>query len=236
MKIKDIDHLHKILEEYRTISSVKYRGQSVHDWKLIPKAGRESYNSANDEDIFNHWKRRAVGLIDKTYDNPLQYLSIAQHTGLPTRLLDWSHSPLIALFFAVSDDNFKNQNGAFFLYDVSKTEVLTFDKLDNFNPFDKDVDKDFYFHLPISTINRLDNQFGHFSIHKDPSIPFEDICTNSRLKKYIIPKEIKRDILLLLNQYGINNLSIYPDLEGLSKHLSWYYENLDTWKKNELTY
>lgn len=232
MRIKNITHLHQLLEKYRTNSGVKYRGQSDECWKLIPKAGREIFNSSNDEDIFNHWKRRAVGMLDKNHENILQYLSIAQHTGLPTRLLDWSHSPLIALFFAVSDDNYKNQDGALFVYNVIKSETLLFDKLNDFNPFDKNLEKEYYFHLPISTINRLDNQFGHFTIHKNPSIPFEDICTKSRLTKYIIPKELKKDILLFLNQYGINYLSIYPDLEGLAKHLSWYYENIETFKSH----
>jgi len=224
--IESIENLHKILEEYRNNSSYKYRGQSDSNWKLIPKAGRDNLKGSDDETIFNHWKRRAIGLLDKSFDNKLDYLSIAQHTGLPTRLLDWSHSPLIALFFAVVDN--PDKDGALFLYSLAVKEVLPFEEIKEYNPFDKEMKKDYYFYMPISTINRLDNQFGHFSIHKTPQKPFEDICIKSRLKKYIIPKDLKKEILLLLNHYGINYLTIYPDLEGLSKHLNWFYENNKT--------
>ena len=224
--IESIDNLHKILEKYRTNSSYKYRGQSDSNWKLIPKAGRENLNGVDDETIFNHWKRRAIGLLDKNFENKLDYLSIAQHTGLPTRLLDWSHSPLIALFFAVVDN--PEKDGALFLYSLTVNEVIPFEEIKDYNPFDEEMEKDYYFYMPISTINRLDNQFGHFSIHKNPQKPFEDICIKRRLLKYIIPKELKNEILLLLNHYGINYLTIYPDLEGLSKHLNWYYENIKT--------
>lgn len=44
------------------------------------------------------------------------------------------------------------------------------------------------------------------------------------IEKIIISKRFKREIARMLNQYGINYLLLFPDLEGLSKHLSWFYE------------
>ena len=50
-----------------------------------------------------------------------------------------------------------------------------------------------------------------------------------KLEKIIIRKTIKKELLFNLNHYGINYLQIYPDLEGLSKHLCWFSENYDYW-------
>jgi hypothetical protein len=52
------------------------------------------------------------------------------------------------------------------------------------------------------------------------------------LNKIIIPAELKLEIIHMLNQYGINYLNLFPDLEGLSRHLTWFVENYDYWDKN----
>lgn len=224
--LQNIEHLHFILKDYTTKPRYKYRGQSNSEWKLIPKVGRHQFIGINDIDIFRHWKRRAFGILEKTFTKEIDYLAVAQHTGLPTRLLDWSHSPLIALFFCVVDN--PNTDGAFYIYCTNPNELMTLTEMETFDPFQ--LNKSYYFHQPTSTINRLDNQFGHFTVHQNPFIPFEDICISNNLKKIIIPSNLKKEILLFLNHYGINYLTIYPDLEGLSKHLTWFYENYSIWK------
>ena len=45
----------------------------------------------------------------------------------------------------------------------------------------------------------------------------------------LLQKEIKKDLMFMLNQYGINYLTLFPDLEGLSKHLGWFAENYNYW-------
>src|SRR5690606_22818494 len=88
---------------------------------------------------------------------------------------------------------------------------------------------DYYFHMPSSTSSRVDSQYGHFSVHKNPKEDFQELCTQDNLTKVIIPYQFKHDLEIVLNQYGVNYLSIYPDLEGLSKHLSWFYQNYSKW-------
>lgn len=217
------EDIHSVFKEFSSSTAYKYRGQSNFNWKLIPKCGRSSFEERNDQEIFRHWKRRAIGLLNKTFTSEIEYLTIAQHTGLPTRLLDWSHSPLIALFFCVTDN--PENDGAIFVYKSLNSEIIT-----NFNIDPFDIKNEFKIYQPTSTINRLDNQFGYFTIHKNPKKPFEEICRKNDLTKILIPKELKNALLLMLNQYGINFLTIYPDLEGLSKHLSWFYENYENWK------
>ena len=84
-------------------------------------------------------------------------------------------------------------------------------------------------HLPNSSSSRIINQLGYFSVHGNPKLALNDKTKEGTLEKIIIKKEIKKDLMFMLNQYGINYLTLFPDLEGLSKHLGWFAENYNYW-------
>jgi hypothetical protein len=116
MKIINIESrkdLFDLFDKYQRSSWYQFRGQSDDEWRLIPKAGRIDFSKRNDKELFNQWKRRAIAYLDKENYNEWELLSIAQHTGVPTRLLDWSHNPLIATFFACVDN--LEKDGAIFV-------------------------------------------------------------------------------------------------------------------------
>lgn len=221
--LKSVEHLHRYLEKFRKSSTFKFRGQSISTWELIPKAGRKEYSKVSDENSFNHWKRRAISYLERENYSEWELLSIAQHTGLPTRLLDWSHIPLVAVFFAVSEN--QNNDGAIFIYKPKK-----YIRDDIKSPFNIDLEIGLY--QPNTSSNRLANQYGYFTIHKNPKTALNDSNKDGYLEKLIIPSNLKLELCQMLNQYGINYLTLFPDLEGLSKHLSWFAENYDYWDKN----
>ncbi|KZE77526.1 hypothetical protein AV926_14235 [Myroides marinus] len=219
-KIEKIENIHDIFSSIRTESKTVaiFRGQSNSKWKLIPKCQREGFTKEQDIYYFENWKRRAKAFLDKEIFTDTELLAIAQHTGLATRLLDWSLNPLVALFFACEAN--LNDDGA--VYCLTDQEKETYVR-DLVNPFS--INDDFLIIQPNTPINRIANQHSYFTVKKDITRPFEDVFRKNTLKKFIIPKDLKNEILIMLNQYGINNLSIYPDLEGLSKHLNWFYSN-----------
>lgn len=221
--LRSTEHLHKYLEKFRKSSFFKYRGQSDESWELIPKAGRSKFSKVPDHDSFYHWKRRAKPYLERENYNEWELLAIAQHTGLPTRLLDWTHTPLVALFFAVSEN--PNVNGAVFIY---KPKIYL--KESQTSPFAIDTEIGVY--QPTASSNRIANQYGYFTIHKNPKTPLNDENKDGYLEKLIIPATLKIELTQMLNQYGINYLTLFPDLEGLSKHLSWFSENYDYWISN----
>lgn len=222
-KIESIMHLHQYFEKCRKSSLFKFRGQSDKEWELIPKAGRQEFCKIDDLILFQHWKRRALSYLTRESFDEWELLAIAQHNGLPTRLLDWTKNPLVAVFFA-SFDNYE-KDGALYVY--RNKRIIDHKQI---SPFDKRIELEIY--QPTTSSARIASQYGYFTIHGNPQKPLDDDSKKGYLERLIIPSNLKKEIIHSLDQYGINYLTLYPDLEGLSKHLSWFAENFDYWDIN----
>ncbi len=221
--IKSINQLLEKFDEYSTSTAYKFRGQSKTGLDLIPKTARPPFSNRDDLEIFRHWKRRAKSILKKEVSSDIHLLTIAQHFGLATRLLDWSLNPLIATYFACYE-NFEF-DGEIIVF-RAKTNLPS-DTIEN--PFETQKDA-IVMVQPESSSGRLDNQSGYFSLHNPPGLKVSDIHSKY-LQSILIPKELKKEIVFKLNQFGVNNLGLFPDLEGLTKHLNWFYENYDYWTK-----
>jgi hypothetical protein len=217
--LKSPDQIFPFFTKYRKSTGFKFRGQSNSDWQLIPKAGRGLLKNINDQSLFIHWKRRALAYLQKENYNDWDLLAIANHYGVPTRLLDWTQNPLIAAFFACIEN--PDVDGS--VYICRPYKYIDAVKTD---PFSLQVDS-IQFLQPNSSSLRIINQLGYFSIHSKPDYEFTK--ATDKIEKVILPKNFKKEIVFILSQFGVNNLMIYPDLEGLSKHLIWFYENYDYW-------
>jgi DNA polymerase III epsilon subunit len=190
------------------------RGVSNHEYALLPSLFRHIDTESTDTREHNlMWvfKTHAKAHLAKTPENEIEWMVIAQHHGLPTRLLDWSLSPLVACFFAVQ--SLSKEDAAIYIYDIGK-----FKKEEDIKSSDL---RDIVAFFPSHATKRVTAQSGMFTIHPTNEMKLE----SDSIQKILIPAQKKKYFLEKLVKFGIHQGTIFPDLDGLSnyiRHLNGY--------------
>ncbi|XLS30526.1 FRG domain-containing protein [Flavobacteriaceae bacterium M23B6Z8] len=220
-----------------------FRGHADVSWKLTPSLWRD-YNKQEESYMTQEFlfKAKSRSNNNLTLDDRTGWISLMQHHGLPTRLLDWSKSPLIGLYFATYNYHRHSLNpdeNDACLWMLCPGELnLYFDFEDlvyplNSNTALKLINQAFYTDRKnnlgilaasaIETHGRMIMQQSAFTIHSDTT-PLEKIDDNRKwLRKIIIPQEKLKDLAIELEIMGIRLSSIFPDLDNLSKEIKHYH-------------
>ena len=185
---------------------------------------------------------QAAGGIDSIW----HWLAVAQHHGLPTRLVDWTYSPFTALHFATEDPreyaldgivwcvNFAEANKRLpkrlkAILEEEQSDTLTVEMLSEFpslRAFDALTKDPFVVFIePPSLDARILNQFALFSLMPSPSARLDDwlVSHPDLCRRVIVPAELKWEVRDKLDQANINERTLFPGLDGLSRWLERYY-------------
>jgi FRG domain len=233
----------KKVEEQKTNSEVDFlfRGQP-RDLSLLPKLARLSLRG----DIINiekliveEFRRTSHPLAEFQPQDDWDLLALAQHHGLPTRLLDWTYSGLVALWFAVKEAPHKNGQE----YEDGVVWILIPD-LEDYrgqgevtSPLSNKITRIF---RPKVISRRISSQSGAFTVHKINNggkvVPFEKHSKFSdKLVKVNIPHGSFSKIRKSLHMLGVNHAMVFPDIDGLCRHLEWRFSKLDDEKTSRRT-
>jgi hypothetical protein len=229
-----------------------FKGNHNKDNELTTSLIRLNLHPADiEKNIFRNFKKYAPQNT-VAEDNDWLWLSVAQHHGLPTRLIDWSFSPYIALHFMCENINHYDVDGVLWCVDFYRTreflpskfrEALESENAKSFDvsilrsicPTVKDLkkyhDEDgnfIVFFEPPSLDERIINQFALFSFMSDANVMMNDWLNEHEdlYFRLIIPSSLKWEIRDKLDQINITERMIYPGLDGLSRWLKRWYSKL----------
>ncbi len=236
IKVRSFSHFISLIEDdtefdldNKLVGVTIYRGQNC-DKPLLPKIGRHK-KSANElldiEDLmFEEFAKRCQPFLGFEPENDWDYLATAQHFGLPTRLLDWTENPLVALWFVVSNGTIEGDEGVLWVFDVDEENLVVDFEVDPFEIKGTKVFDPYHFN------RRITSQSGWFSVHqlkensKKSFVPLElNKRYSEQLRKIKVPNNFFEEFRLKLNKMGINKATIFSDLDGLCAHLNWKYFN-----------
>ena len=221
-----------------------FRGHSDAKWKLLCGLGRQNPPEFRKKDVerilYYDYMSLAGPLLDNQHSS-WDVLFSMQHHGLPTRLLDWTLTFSVALYFSVKEYQFLRDfpvsskiinNPCIWILNPYELNRSSFGKAVVLNPFTdfmgnyqenfiektKDIGADVMAINPTKTNRRLALQKGVFTLHSNLFKPLE-AYEGTFLKKYEMPKAAIPEAIQFLTLAGINEFTLFPDLDGLARHL-----------------
>jgi hypothetical protein len=194
-----------------------FRGQADETWPLWPGICRVVTTSdtlrRGEQQMIGEFKRLALPYLQRVPPDEWQWLALAQHHGIPTRLLDWTSNPLAALFFAVAEQ--AACDSAVWCYRYRRSQ-----RVEHLNPYE--IEEVHVFRPPHNSA-RIGGQAGFFTAHPIPLRPFwARPDTGETLTRILIQRTDRPRLRNELNRVGINYASLFPDLDGLSRHIRWF--------------
>jgi hypothetical protein len=231
------------------LAHIWFRGHADKRWELTPKIFRTKSRIRvfDEEELYGEFGRRGGSLMGSLSDGGWLPYFVMQHHGIPTRLLDWTDSALVALYFALKDSRSDAAVWAinplwlnsrtvkrYSLVDPRIDEVATAFRVDAIRarlkgPKDDHPLLSIAVRPPLVSM-RMFAQRSLFTLHGSRDLPIEKYPFVQRdvpIFRIVIPYRNRGDIMTGLRLCGVAETTVFPDLDGLAKELIAEYGGLD---------
>ncbi|MCA9469816.1 MAG: FRG domain-containing protein [Nitrospira sp.] len=231
-----------------------YRGQSKSEWSLDSAFTRFCRKLSIDRDLAYSLEGRALEIFQNRAhlylsphllppgSNILSWWTLMQHYRAPTRVLDWTLSPLVALYFTVKEN--WDEDGALWSFHPTKLNILSDKQYGELPDFNEGPSGDFLFNPnpPPRIIafgynrstDRMVAQQGTFSACVDPLLdhaegiagilPPNEVCDEGKSllifrNKFVVAAKAKPEFLRRLHHMNITVASLFPGIDGLGQEI-----------------
>ena len=228
-------------------SNFAFRGEADAARELSTSLARLGGDFAGVEQHLLRNFRRYAGLDAVPADTVWNWLAVAKHHGLPTRVLDWSHSPYVALHFATAAQEHDGRDGAVWCVDYvaaheqlparlrealerEGSNVFTVEMLAEAagslaDLADLAAEEWVLFFEPPALDARIVNQYALFSLTSTPGARLDDWLSQRPAlgRRVVVPAELKHEVRDKLDQVNVTERVLFPGLDGLARWLARYY-------------
>lgn len=207
-----------------------FRGHIDEAWTLRPSALRDRGWLEAESDMIKRFRQAAASRIRYSPSNEWEWVCLAQHHGVPTRLLDWSENPLIGLFFAVESDASDRGpvDGKLFSLDPDSLNTNTAGRptgvlllgqdalLDEYLPsFEPKMKQGGLAVVAPQSFDRIVAQSGVFTVtHRLDPLNLSESCPHA-IEEFLVPQTAKARLRNELERLNITAATVYPDLEHI---------------------
>jgi len=243
-----VRHVDKILDTWGYSSGwVWYRGVARLSYPLLPRIRRKKIG--DEDSLVQDFIINYQGIHGQRLDDNWEMYALMQHYGLPTRLLDWTKSPLVALYFALEEEDPESGGRVVWVMDPCEFNEISHNLRAVIVPTDVTSISpnrlDYMHYLPKSmrvptagtpvpgpplaiepplANKRILYQQGCFTVHGTDNIPIDTYYRkkkSSRIARFVIRgKKRRREMLKTLDNLGFKEDYIYQDLSSLSQRLA----------------
>jgi hypothetical protein len=238
------DSWHEGLARHR--SDFVFRGEASTDGQLITSLQRLAGDRVEVEPHLLRSFRKYAQRSEVPEDTMWHWLALAKHHGLPTRVLDWTYSPYVALHFATAYPADYERDGLIWMVDFVQTNRLLPRRLRNaleeegmnamstdllcevastLGDFDRLGDDFVAFFEPPALDDRIVNQYALFSLMPGPLERMDRWLEEhpELARRVVLPAELKWEVRDKLDQANITERVLFPGLDGLATWLKRYF-------------
>jgi len=197
-----------------------FRGQRRY-WPLLPSISRNDLAAkilSIENKLLKAFKKEGERCLHLIPETDWDWLVVGQHHGLPTRILDWSYNPYVALWFALKKHQQNDSEPEVWVLKPASGDII--DSLENSRPFSGTRTKLFNTEFIIPRIREQESCFVLFKYIEKSGMGFVPLEKNQRLRTRIerirLAKYAASEMINEIERKGFVEERLFPNIDNVA--------------------